>query len=119
MKTNILRLVTECLWQDVDSRDDVYLVYKFIYDLELKKMGVDKKEFYDLFIGKNLTNPYTIRRIWNRQQELFPLLRGKCWEERQKNAGFIYKNSIPTKKELSVLDDILLNKRQLSLFNNL
>ena len=64
MKTNILRLVTECLWQDVDSRDDVYLVYKFIYDLELKKMGVDKKE-------------------------------------------------------LSVLDDILLNKRQLSLFNNL
>jgi hypothetical protein len=89
MNKYLSRLVKHTLVSNEDCRDDLTLTIKSVHDKEMQIWCYDKSEYYDAFFGGNLSSVHTIRRIWQLVQEKFPELRGKEWEERQKQAGMI------------------------------
>lgn len=72
-----------------DSRDDLLLTIRLVHDGEMAQWGFNKEEYYDAVFGEKLSSVHTIRRIWQLAQEKKPELRGKTWEERQKQAGLL------------------------------
>jgi hypothetical protein len=89
MNKYLSRLVKHTLLSNEECRDDLLLTIKNVHDKEMQIWCYNKEQYYDAFFGGNLSSVHTIGRIWRLVQERFPELRGKEWEQRQKQAGMI------------------------------
>jgi hypothetical protein len=105
MQKYLSRLVKHTLLSSEECRDDLLLTIKYVHDKEMQIWCYNKEQYYDAFFGGNLSSVHTIRRIWQFTQEKFPELRGKDWEERQKQAGLMSKEIIDSKNaQLDLFD---------------
>lgn len=89
MNKYLTRLIKNILLNDVDSRDDWMSTIRQVHDKEMSLWCFPKEEYYDAFFGGNLSNVHTIKRLWQLVQEKHPELRGKTWEERQRQGGMV------------------------------
>ena len=97
MNKYLSKLVKYTLVSNLDARDDLMLLVKIIHDKEMQHWSYSKTQYYDAFFSGNLSNVHTIGRLWRLVQEKFPELRGKEWEERQRQAGLISKQVVEKK----------------------
>lgn len=88
-KGYISRMVYYILRSDAEARDNWLIVVKKVHDTEMITMRIEITEYYHALFSERLTNPQTISRIWRKIQEHNPELRGKEWEQRQKQSGQI------------------------------
>ena len=100
--TYVSKMVAGILHQNIEARDNVYVVVKIIHDFELSVLEKDKHDYYELFFSEQLSSFKTIDRIWRKVQEEKPELRGKNWELRQVQAGKISIEVIAQKKQLKL-----------------
>jgi hypothetical protein len=89
MNNYLTRLVVQILVNNEDARDDWMLTIREVHERELSIWYMDKSEYFDAFFSGKLSNVQTIGRIWRLAQEKRPELRGKNWEERQKQSGLL------------------------------
>ena len=89
MNKYLSRLVKHTLLTNEECRDDLLLTIKNVHDKEMQIWCYTKEQYYDAFFKGNLSSVHTIRRLWQHVQERFPELRGKEWEQRQRQAGMI------------------------------
>lgn len=89
MNNYLTRLITQILTKNEEARDDWMLTIKEVHDRELMIWYMDKSEYYDALFSGRLSNVQTISRVWRWVQEKRPELRGKTWEERQRQAGMV------------------------------
>jgi hypothetical protein len=89
MNNYLSRLIKNILIKDEVSRDDWMLTIKYVHDKELELWSYTKEEYYKAFFSNKLSNVHTIKRLWQFVQEKFPELRGKTWEERQRQGGMV------------------------------
>ena len=67
---------------------------------------VQQDYYYAVFFTEKLSNVHTIKRLWQLVQENREDLRGKTWEERQRQGGMVAKEMVE------------INIQQLKLFPN-
>lgn len=98
-KSPLRKIIRVFLEVNPELRDDVAKTIRYVHlyqlgvrDFTLKNIKKVIKEFtlYDFYKaeGKGLLSAsYSIDREWRRVQQKDILLRGKCWDERQKSAS--------------------------------
>jgi len=89
MNNYLTRLVVQILAHNEDARDDWMLTIREVHERELGIWYMTKAEYFDALFSNKLSNVQTIARIWRLAQEKRPELRGKTWEERQKQSGLL------------------------------
>lgn len=89
MNKYLTRLVKSILMNNEAARDNCLLLIKEIHDKEMQIWAYDRAQYYDAVFQGHMSSMVTINRIWRLVQEKFPELRGKEWEERQKQGGVI------------------------------
>ncbi len=89
MNRYLYRLIKNILKKDELSRDDWMLTIQQVHDKELALWCYTQEEYYKAFFSNKLSNVHTIKRLWQFVQEKFPELRGKTWEERQRQGGMV------------------------------
>ena len=89
MNNYLTRLVVQILVNNEDARDDWMLTIREVHERELSIWYMSKADYFDAFFSGKLSNVQTIGRIWRLAQEKRPELRGKNWEERQKQSGLL------------------------------
>ena len=103
MESNYLsKMILGILSQNIEARDNVYIVVQKIHDFELSVLEKSKNDYYELFFAQELSSFKTIDRIWRKIQEERDDLRGKNWELRQVQAGKISVEVIANKKQLKM-----------------
>jgi len=83
------KTISTILLKSEEARDDILLTIQFVHDEELLMWGILKTDYYNAFFSAKLSSVHTIARTWRLVQEKRPKLRGKLWEERQKQAGIL------------------------------
>jgi len=104
MNYKVIKLIARCLEKLPEARDSWMMTIKYVHEREMELLCVDKEEYFDTLYAEKLSDPCTIRRLWQKVQEERPHLRGTTWEERQRQGGVLA-------KEIAVID------KQLELFN--
>jgi hypothetical protein len=80
---------------------------RMIHDKEMETHNIVQQDYYyAVFFTDKLSNTYTIKRLWQMVQEHRTDLRGKTWEERQRQGGMISKEMV------------FIDPRQLKMFSN-
>lgn len=105
MKKNYLKkMITQILHNNEESRNDMMLTAKIIYDSELASMDKTKEHMYECFFNHKLSSIKTIDRSWRMIQEENENLRGSEWNKRQK-------------KSIEIAQEIIDNKLNNLIFN--
>jgi hypothetical protein len=87
---NLTRTIVNLLTHNFELRDDWLSTIRMIHNEEMRIHKIPEENYYNsVFFTDKLSNTYTIKRIWGMVQENRPDLRGKCWEERQRQGGII------------------------------
>lgn len=81
--------MTHILLEDEDARDDWMLTIRKVHSKELILWCYPKEDYFEAFFDNKLSNVQTIIRVWRLIQEKYPELRGKKWEERQRQGGMM------------------------------
>lgn len=89
MNNYLSRLIKVILMYDEDARDDWMDTIRQVHDKEMNVWCYDKCQYYDALFSNKLSNVHTIKRLWQLVQEKYPELRGKTWEERQRQGGMV------------------------------
>lgn len=89
MNKYLTRLITHILIDDEPARDDWMDTIRQVHDREMAIWYFTKEQYYEAFFSGHLSNVHTIKRLWQLVQEKHPELRGKTWEERQRQGGMI------------------------------
>jgi hypothetical protein len=78
-----------------------------VHDIEMDLHKILVQDYYyAVFFTEKLSNVHTIKRLWQMVQENREDLRGKTWEERQKQGGMIAKEMV------------FIDPKQLKMFSN-
>ncbi len=95
------------LYNNPELRDDWVSTIRMVHDIEMSINGIVQQDYYyAVFFTEKLSNVHTIKRLWQLVQENREDLRGKTWEERQRQGGMIAKEMVE------------INVQQLKLFPN-
>lgn len=106
MNKYLTKLIKHILVNDVDARDDWMSTIRQVHDKEMALWCFEKQQYYEAFFSGNLSNVHTIKRLWQLVQEKYPELRGKTWEERQRQGGMIASEMVQEKiLQLSLFGD--------------
>jgi len=89
MTNYLTRLVVQILINNEDARDDWMLTIREVHERELNIWYLSKADYFDALFSGKLSNVQTIARVWRLAQEKKPELRGKNWEERQRQSGML------------------------------
>lgn len=89
MNRYLTRLIKNILLNDVNARDNWMDTIRQVHDKEMAIWCFTKEQYYDALFGDHLSNVHTIKRLWQLVQEKYPELRGKSWEERQRQGGMV------------------------------
>jgi hypothetical protein len=104
---NLTKLIVQLLTENYDLRDDWMTTIRMIHDKEMETHNIVQQDYYyAVFFTDKLSNTYTIKRLWQMVQEHRTDLRGKTWEERQRQGGMISKEMV------------FIDPRQLKMFSN-
>ena len=67
---------------------------------------VQQDYYYAIFFTEKLSNVHTIKRLWQLVQENREDLRGKTWEERQRQGGMVAKEMVEINiQQLKMFDE--------------
>lgn len=104
---NLTKLIFNLLLDKEDLRDDWLATIKAIHDKEMEIYNISHQDYYYfVFFTNKLSNTDTIKRVWAMVQEKRANLRGKNWEERQRQGGMIAKEMIFfDPKQLKIFDE--------------
>jgi len=92
---NLTKIILNLLIDNEYLRDDWNHTIRIVHDIEMKHHGISQKDYYyTIFYTEKLTNIHTIKRLWQMVQEYRVDLRGKTWEERQRQGGMISKEIV-------------------------
>lgn len=95
------------LYNNPELRDDWVSTIRMVHDIEMSINGIVQQDYYyAVFFTEKLSNVHTIKRLWQLVQENREDLRGKTWEERQRQGGMVAKEMVE------------INIQQLKLFPN-
>ena len=87
-KISLIRLIHNFLLIDKDSRDDWMKIIHQVHFFEMMKKDIKKEEYFEeFFVNRSFSNVHTIKRLWQKVQEIDPSVRGKDWAKRQKQGG--------------------------------
>lgn len=89
MNRYLTRLIKNILLNDESARDNWMDTIRQVHEKEMALWCYTKDQYYDAFFSGYLSNVQTIQRLWRLVQEKYPELRGKTWEERQKQGGMV------------------------------
>lgn len=110
----LIKVIYTLLSNDVVLRDDWMGVIRQIHSIEMIAKGIKKEDYFDiLFDGKydSFSNVHTIKRVWQKVQEIYPQLRGVEWEKRQIQGGqFASDKSNDFYSQLSLFSEEQLNE---------
>lgn len=92
---NLTKVILTLLINDPVLRDDWVSTIRMVHDIEMNLHGIVQQDYYyAVFFTEKLSNVHTIKRLWQMVQENREDLRGKTWEERQKQGGMIAKEMV-------------------------
>lgn len=92
---NLTKSVVILLTNNPEFRDDWLGTIRMIHDKEMETHNISHQDYYySIFFTDKLSNIDTIKRLWAMVQEKRADLRGKSWEERQRQGGMIAKEMI-------------------------
>ena len=87
---NLTKIIFNLLVNDESLRDDWLSTIRMVHDIEMTNQSIFKQDYYyAIFFSDKLSNVTTIKRMWQMVQENCPSIRGKTWEERQRQGGMI------------------------------
>ena len=104
MNYKVIKIIANCLQKNPESRDNWMMALQYVHEREMALLCVEKEEYFDTFFSERLTDPHTIRRLWQKVQEQCPELRGETWEERQRQGGVFAKEMAMINKQLELFD---------------
>lgn len=104
---NLTKVIFNLLVNDESLRDDWLGTIRMIHNEEMQLHNIPEQNYYhSVFFTNKLSNTDTIKRVWAMVQEKRPNLRGKCWEERQRQGGMIAKEMVFfDPKQLKMFDE--------------
>lgn len=92
---NLTKVILRLLVNEPALRDDWVSTIRMVHDIEMNLHGIVQQDYYyAVFFTEKLSNVHTIKRLWQMVQENREDLRGKTWEERQKQGGMIAKEMV-------------------------
>lgn len=94
MPNYITRLTIDLLTKNIESRDDMMLLVRYIHDFEMAMFSVKKESYYDALFSGKLSSVKSLDRCWRRVQQEHVKLRGSEWMERQVQAGLMSASAI-------------------------
>jgi len=104
---NLTKVILTLLINNPELRDDWVSTIRMVHDIEMSKNGIVQQDYYyAIFFSEKLSNVHTIKRLWQLVQENRKDLRGKTWEERQRQGGMVAKEMV------------FLDTKQLNMFPN-
>lgn len=104
MNYKVIKIIATCLQKNVDARDNWMMALQYVHEREMALLCVEKEGYFDIFFEGKLTDPHTIRRLWQKVQEEIPQLRGATWEERQRQGGVLSKEIAMINKQLELFN---------------
>jgi hypothetical protein len=103
---NLTKVILNLLIESESLRDDWVSTIRMVHDMEMENNGIVMQDYYyAVFFTEKLSNVHTIKRLWQMVQEHRADLRGKNWEERQRQGGAVAN------------DMIFINPLQLKMFD--
>jgi hypothetical protein len=102
MNICLTKTISSILLRDEAARDSILLTIQHVHDEELSMWGISKEGYYDAVFSSKLSSVHTIRRTWQMVQEKRPELRGKLWEQRQKQAGIFVSELLTLNTQLGL-----------------
>ena len=104
---NLTKVIFNLLVTNEDLRDDWVSTIRMVHDIEMATHGIVQQDYYyAVFYTPKLSNVHTIKRLWQMVQENRADLRGKTWEERQRQGGMIAKEMVfIDPKQLKMFDE--------------
>jgi hypothetical protein len=104
---NLTKIILSLLVNNPELRDDWVSIIRMVHDIEMDLHKIVVQDYYyAVFFTEKLSNVHTIKRLWQMVQESREDLRGKTWEERQKQGGMIAKEMV------------FIDPKQLKMFSN-
>lgn len=92
---NLTKIIINLLTTNFELRDDWLGTIRMIHNSEMQLHNISQQDYYSaVFFTDKLSNTDTIKRLWAMVQENRADLRGKNWEERQRQGGVISKQII-------------------------
>lgn len=102
MNYKVIKIVVNCLSKNKEARDNWMLALKDVHQREMALLCVEKENYFDTFFDEKLTDAHTVRRLWQKVQEVYPDLRGETWDERQRQGGVLAKEWAMVNKQLEL-----------------
>jgi len=92
---NLTKVIFTLLYNNPELRDDWVSTIRMVHDIEMSINGIVQQDYYyAIFFTEKLSNVHTIKRLWQLVQENREDLRGKTWEERQRQGGMVAKEMV-------------------------
>ncbi len=104
MNYKVIKIIATCLQKNKEARDNWMMALQYVHEREMALLCVEKEEYFETFFAEKLTDPHTIRRLWQKVQEEYPELRGVTWEERQRQGGVLAKEIAMINKQLELFN---------------